>query len=86
MGIGFARLLSAKKLLEPMDNERKAVIMRIGIIFFFGLGSVVGGFAFARLAYMGFIIPVMTSGFLFLLMLYFQFLNPKMVMANDSKR
>ena len=61
-----------------MDNEKKAVLMRIGIIFFFGLGSVLGGFIFSRLAYMGFIIPVMTSGFLFVLMLYFQFLKPKL--------
>ncbi len=81
LGIGFARLLSAKKLDETMDNEKKAVLMRIGIIFFFGLGSVIGGFIFSRLAYMGFIIPVMTSGFLFILMLYFQFLRPKMAKA-----
>ena len=50
LGIGLARLLSAKRLIEPMENEKKAVLMRIGIIFFFGLGSVIGGYAFSRLA------------------------------------
>lgn len=78
LGIGLARLLSAKKLSETMENEKKATLMRVGIIFFFGLGSVAGGFVFSKLAYYGFIIPVFTSGFLCALMLYFQFLKPKM--------
>ena len=86
LGIGLARLLSAKKLRESMENEKKAVLMRIGIIFFFVLGSVFGGFVFSRLAYMGFVVPVMTSGLLFVLILYFQFLKPKMVFVNDTKR
>lgn len=79
LGIGLARLLSAKKLSETMENEKKATLMRVGIIFFFGLGSVAGGFVFSKLAYYGFIIPVATSGFLFALMLYFQFLKPKLI-------
>lgn len=79
LGIGLARLLSAKKLDEPMENEKKATMMRLGIIFFFGLGSVFGGLVFSRLAYTGFLIPVATSGFLFILMLYFQFIKPKII-------
>lgn len=78
LGIGLARLLSAKKLNDPMENEKKATLMRIGIILFFGLGSVAGGFAFSKMAYVGFIIPVFTSGFLFSLMLYFQFLKTRL--------
>jgi hypothetical protein len=58
-----------------MDNEKKASLMRVGIILFFGLGSVVGGFTFSRLAYHGFLLPVITSGVLFILMLYFQFIK-----------
>jgi uncharacterized membrane protein YoaK (UPF0700 family) len=77
LGIGLARLLSSKKLNEPMENEKKATFMRIGVIFFFGLGSVIGGYIFSKLAYVGFIIPVLTSGFLCALMLYFQFLKPR---------
>lgn len=76
LGIGLIRLLHAGKIDEPMENEKKATLMRLGIIFFFGLGSVVGGFSFSKLAYMGFIIPVITSGFLFITMLYFQLLKP----------
>ena len=77
LGIGLARLLSARKLSESMDNEKKAVLMRIGIISFFGAGSVVGGKVFSIFAYGGFIIPVITSGFLCALMLYFQFVHPR---------
>ena len=72
LGIGLMRLMNASKIQEPMDNEKKAVLMRLGIILFFVLGSVVGGFVFSRLAYTGFLIPVFTSGFLFVTMLYFQ--------------
>lgn len=75
LGIGFARLLSAKKIDESMENEKKAVLMRMGIIFFFALGSVLGGYVFSHMAYMGFIVPAITSGFLFVLMLYFQLLK-----------
>jgi uncharacterized membrane protein YoaK (UPF0700 family) len=86
LGIGLARMLSAKKLSETMENEKKATLMRVGIILFFGLGSVAGGFVFSKLAYYGFIIPVATSGVLFSLMLYFQFLKPNLlsVISTDS--
>lgn len=86
LGIGLARLLSSKKINETMENEKKATLMRIGIIFFFGLGSVLGGMSFARLSYLGFIIPVITSGFLFVLMLYFQFFKPNLAGSSDNKR
>ena len=75
LGIGLMRLLSSSHTKENIVNEKKATFMRIGIIFFFVFGSVSGGFAFHRLEYMGFIIPVATSGFLFLTMLYFQLLK-----------
>ena len=60
-----------------MDNEKKATYMRIGIILFFGLGSVVGGFVFHKVQYMGFLIPVITSGILFIGMFYYQFITVK---------
>lgn len=75
LGIGLARLISSKQLNESMDNEKKAILMRIGIIVFFGLGSVLGGFTFDKFEYQGFLLPVMTSGALFILMLYFQFIR-----------
>ncbi len=73
LGIGLVRLLNYQKIDEPLDNEKKATLMRLGIILFFGLGSMVGGFTFARFEFMGFVIPGLTSGALFLTMLYFQF-------------
>jgi uncharacterized membrane protein YoaK (UPF0700 family) len=73
LGIGIVRLLNRSAMgAELFDNERKATLMRLGIIFFFGSGSVVGGFAFSRLAHGAFFIPVLTSGILFWTMLYFQ--------------
>lgn len=73
LGIGLVRLINHKKIDESLENEKKAVVMRLGIILFFGLGSVVGGFTFLRLEYAGFFIPALTSGILFITMLYFQF-------------
>ncbi len=46
LGIGLVRLMNRSKIDEPMENEEKATYMRIGIITFFGLGSVIGGFIF----------------------------------------
>lgn len=76
LGIGLVRLLNSPRLNEDMSNEKKSTLMRLGIIFFFGSGSIVGGYAFHNLNYMGFIIPVLTSGFLFFSMIYFQLLRP----------
>lgn len=75
LGIGLVRLINHSRIKGPIDDEIRATLMRIGIIFFFGLGSVVGGVAFRELAYFGFALPLFTSGCLFLAMLYFQFLK-----------
>ncbi|MGZ3743410.1 MAG: YoaK family protein [Pseudobdellovibrionaceae bacterium] len=75
LGIGLVRLLNRHKLGDHVNNEKKATLMRIGIIFFFGLGSVVGGFAFARFGHGAFLIPAITSGILFWTMIYFQVWN-----------
>lgn len=72
LGIGLVRIINKNKLGHSFDEEKKATFMRFGIIFFFVVGSVVGGYAFARLAYLGFIIPVFTSGCLLIVMIYFQ--------------
>lgn len=79
LGIGLVRLLNRKSLSGEIDNERNAVLMRIGIIFFFGLGSVVGAFAFREFGHAGFFIPVFTSGLLFSAMVYFQLLGGKKI-------
>ncbi|MDG0816144.1 YoaK family protein [Bdellovibrio svalbardensis] len=72
LGIGLIRLLNRHKLDEPMGNEFDAILMRTGIIFHFGLGSVLGAFVFSAFGHGGFLIPVVTSGVLFWTMFYFQ--------------
>lgn len=72
LGIGLVRLFNRRKLGESVDNEKNATLMRLGIISFFVLGSVVGGFVFSHLGHAGFLIPVVTSGLLFGTMFYFQ--------------
>lgn len=76
LGIGIVRFLNRKNLQGEIGNEVHANLMRAGIIFFFGFGSVLGGYVFNKLEYLGFLIPTLTSGILFGAMLYFQVLKP----------
>ena len=75
LGLGIVRFLNREKLKHDISGEVHANLMRAGIIFFFGFGSVCGGYAFTKLQYLGFVVPVVTSGSLFGLMLYFQILK-----------
>lgn len=78
LGIGIVRVLHRKKLKEgDLPGEAAANFMRIGIIGFFILGSVMGGFVFKKFEYVGFLIPTLTSGVLFLAMLYHQVFKVK---------
>lgn len=77
LGIGFVRLLNRGKLGDTSPDVPRATMMRLGIIAFFGLGSVVGGYAFKHHGYAGFALPVFTSGALFALMMYFQVIKPR---------
>lgn len=72
LGLGIVRVLNRKKIKDEIGNEVHANLMRIGIIFFFVLGSVVGGYVFTQMNYAGFFVPVLTSGLLFAAMFYFQ--------------
>ena len=72
LGVGLIRLLNRKKLGDRVAGEKNANLMRIGIIAFFGMGSIVGGYAFSRFGHAGFFIPTLTSGGLFATMIYFQ--------------
>ncbi len=72
LGIGLARVLNRGKLARATDEDVHANLMRIGIIFFFGLGSVLGGLLFAQLGYLGFLLPAIISGALCSGMVYFQ--------------
>jgi len=72
LGIGIVRFLNRDKLQGEISDEVHANLMRLGIIFFFGFGSVVGGLVFSRFGYGGFLVPALTSGTLFGAALYLQ--------------
>jgi uncharacterized membrane protein YoaK (UPF0700 family) len=72
LGIGLIRFFHREKFSMPIDDEIRANLLRIGIIFFFGCGSIVSGFAFKYFRFDGFLLPITTSGGLFVLIFYFQ--------------
>jgi uncharacterized membrane protein YoaK (UPF0700 family) len=72
LGIGLVRVFHKKLLLGKIDEDKRANKIRLGIIFSFGLGSVVGGFIFRDFAYRGFLLPTLISGGLFSITFYFQ--------------
>lgn len=72
LGIGLVRIFNKERLKSELDMEGRLNLMRAGIIVFFGFGCIVGGFAFKQFQFLAFLIPVITSGVLFSLMLYFQ--------------
>ncbi len=72
LGIGLVRYINKDKIKIDEEIETWANITRFGLICFFGLGAIVGAFAFSHFKYYGFAIPALTSGSLFGLMLYYQ--------------
>ncbi|MGZ3769954.1 MAG: YoaK family protein [Bdellovibrio sp.] len=77
LGLGIVRIFNQDKLSGDIANEKKATLMRLGIIFFFGSGSILGGFVFDKFGHGGFLIPVVTSGFLFTTMFFYQVWQPR---------
>lgn len=75
LGVGLVRVLNARSLPRLHDEEVQANMMRGGIILFFFLGSIAGAFVFFRFAFAGFFLPALTSGGLFMAMIYFQVLK-----------
>lgn len=72
LGLGIIRILNRHKLKDQITSEGKVNLMRVGIIISFILGSVVGGFVFDRFQFNGFFLPMLISGSLFGMMVYFQ--------------
>ena len=83
LGIGLIRVFNRHRLPEDQSAEIRANLMRVGIIFFFGFGSVAGGFAFFRWNFAAFGVPTAISGLLFAMMFYFQVLKAE---AGITKR
>lgn len=65
LGIGIVRWLHRNKHSQFGEEESKANTMRAGIIIFFGIGSMVGAWAFYNWEYLGFVIPGFISFGLF---------------------
>ncbi len=75
LGIGIIRVLNKNKIGADFSGEGRANFMRLGIILFFGFGSVAGGFIFTYFGYAGFFIPTFITGTLFVLMLYYRVIH-----------
>lgn len=71
LGIGLMRFIFRNQIGHEVAGEGKANLMRLGIISFFLCGSFVGYFAFSKMAFNGFVIPLSTSGILLFSMIYF---------------
>jgi uncharacterized membrane protein YoaK (UPF0700 family) len=72
LGLGLVRILKRKQLKGIVNEEGRSNLMRIGIITSFIVGAIMGGYLFANFGYYGFVFPVVISGSLFTLMIYFQ--------------
>jgi len=72
LGIGIIRYLNRQRLGEWAVAEGQANLVRIVIIASFWSGSVLGAFLFQIFEYEAFLLPLLTSGGLFGLMVYFQ--------------
>jgi len=66
LGIGLVRLLSHNEKSNTQKSyEIRAFALRLGLILFFTLGGVLGGWLFTRFQYLGFSLPLMISLALF---------------------
>lgn len=72
LGIGIVRFIFRRSLPADFEHEGRANLTRVGLIFFFFFGSVFGGFVFRDHGYSGFLTPTLTTGILFLVMVYYQ--------------
>lgn len=75
LGIGMMRVFDKNQNGEERERESRANYMRMGLIGSFILGSGVAGFVFNHFQYYGFLLPLVTSGSLFLVMLFFRTRN-----------
>jgi hypothetical protein len=77
LGIGIVRVLNRGRLGGAIDDEDRANLMRIGIIIYFTLGSVMGMMVFRSWGYRGFLFPTAISGGLFFTTLYYQVIRER---------
>jgi uncharacterized membrane protein YoaK (UPF0700 family) len=84
LGLGIVRIFKKKELEGVISDEGRSNLMRVGIIGSFIVGSIVGGILFKRFEYFAFLLPVMISGGLFSLMVYFQTVGQKKVQSTTE--
>ncbi|MGE3758617.1 MAG: YoaK family protein, partial [Pseudobdellovibrionaceae bacterium] len=58
LGIGIVRVLNGPKDSPHRTLENKANLLRVGLIFYFIVGSAIGAFAFTAFQYLGFTLPL----------------------------
>jgi len=83
LGLGLVRYFNRSKLKIDTMAEVQANLMRTGIIVFFILGSMLGGYLFTKVEYLGFLVPAVTSGILFGLMFYYQVYQKRTVSSHS---
>jgi uncharacterized membrane protein YoaK (UPF0700 family) len=64
LGLGFVRLLSGKGI--DTREERRATLMRLGILLFFGLGVTSGAACYLRYQFAGFYLPATVAAAIFI--------------------
>lgn len=75
LGLGLIRMLYSSRAQINEFEEKRATLMRLGIILFFILGSALGALIFSHFGFWGFVIPMSIAGALFYLMIYFHIKN-----------
>ncbi len=79
LGIGLTRLLFKKQMPKDFvfSDEKRANLMRLGIISFFTLGAINGAHVFIKHQFAGFIIPLSSSAIIVVVMIYFRLFKYK---------
>lgn len=77
LGVGLVVVMNRARLKGKTDNEGLANIMRIGVIVFFALGSILGYRVYREWGFRGFALPCAIYALLFVSMLYFQVWRPR---------
>lgn len=72
LGLSLVRLFNRTAIEINEFEEKRASLMRIGLIVFFILGSALGGIIFSKIGFWGFSVPMLIAGSLFFMMYYFQ--------------
>ncbi len=85
LGIGLVRVLSYKPKSQECTNEKLFNKMRIGCIICFLFGSTLAGLIFMNISYWGFIIPTLSSFYIFMITFFDQRKKPSAAGTTSQK-